>query len=103
MLTFIVPSITAVALVYFIAVWAVATGVLAIAVAIQLRKEIEGEWLLILGGLVTVAFGVLLMVQPAAGALALIWLIGTYAAVFGLVLVVLAFKMRHFIRKLVLS
>jgi uncharacterized membrane protein HdeD (DUF308 family) len=81
--TFVAPGVTALALVLYIAIWAIATGVLGIATAIRLRKEIEGEWLLILAGAVTVAFGVMLMVQPGAGALSLLWPIATYAVFFG--------------------
>ncbi len=95
-LTFVAPGFTTLALVFFIAGWAIATGVLEIVVAIRLRKEIEGEWLLILGGLVSVLLGILLMLKPGVGALALVWLIGTYAIIFGLVLVMLAFKTRSF-------
>jgi uncharacterized membrane protein HdeD (DUF308 family) len=100
-LTLLVPGLTAMALVYFIAIWAVTTGVLEIVVAIRLRKEIEGEWLLILGGLASVAFGVLLMLQPAVGAIALVWLIGFHAVVFGLLLMTLAFRTRRFVKQLV--
>lgn len=100
-LTFISPNATAMALVIFIAVWAIATGVLQIAVAIRLRREIEGEWLLILGGLLSIVLGILFMVQPGTGALALVWLIGTYAFLFGLLLMFLAIKMRNF-RKVIL-
>ncbi len=95
-LTFVAPGFTTLALVFFIAGWAIATGVLEIVVAIRLRREIEGEWLLILGGLVSVLLGILLMLRPGVGALALVWLIGTYAIIFGLVLVMLAFKTRSF-------
>ena len=95
-LTFIAPGATAMALVLFIAVWAIATGVLEIVVAIRLRREIKGEWLLILGGLVSVVLGILLMLQPGAGALAVVWLIGMYAIIFGVILVMLAFKTRSF-------
>jgi uncharacterized membrane protein HdeD (DUF308 family) len=95
-LTFVAPGVTALALVFFIAGWAIATGVLEIVVAIRLRREIEGEWLLILGGLVSVLLGILLMLRPGVGALALVWLIGMYAIIFGLVLVILAFKTRSF-------
>ncbi len=94
--TFLAPGVTALALVFYIAIWAIATGVLGIATAIRLRKEIEGEWLLILAGSVTVAFGVMLMAQPGAGALSLLWLIATYAVFFGVLLVLLAFKVRRF-------
>lgn len=95
-LTFVAPGPTTVALVIFIAAWAIATGVLQIVVAIRLRKAIEGEWLLILGGLLSVLLGILFMMQPLTGALALVWMIGTYAILFGLLLVMLAFKMRSF-------
>ena len=95
-LTFVAPGTTAMVLVLFIAVWAIATGVLEIVIAIRLRREIKGEWLLILGGLASVVLGILLMLQPGTGALALVWLIGTYAIIFGLLLAILAFKMRRF-------
>jgi uncharacterized membrane protein HdeD (DUF308 family) len=95
-LTLVSPGVTAVALVVFIAVWAIATGVLQIVVAIRLRREIEGEVLLILGGVASVLLGILFMIQPGTGVLALVWLIGTYAIVFGLLLVILAFRMRRF-------
>jgi len=95
-LTFLVPGITALALLFYIAIWAVATGVLEIVAAIRLRKEIEGEWLLILGGLVSVVVGVILMAQPLAGALAVLWLIAIYAVIFGVLLVILAFRVRNF-------
>ncbi len=102
-MTFAKPGITTMVLLWFIAIWAIPTGVLEIVVAIHLRKEIKGEWLLILAGLLSVAFGILLVEQPMAGALAMIWLIGAYAVVFGFVLVILAFKMRRFIRRLMRS
>jgi uncharacterized membrane protein HdeD (DUF308 family) len=95
-LSFSSPGVTALALLFFIAVWAIATGVLHITAAIRLRSEIEGEWLYILGGLASVVFGGLLMSQPGRGALAVLWLIGTYALFFGVVLVVLAFRARSF-------
>jgi len=95
-LTFLVPGVTALALLFYIAIWAIATGVLQIIAAIRLRREMRGEWLLIVGGLASVAFGVLLMAHPAVGALALLWLIATYAIVFGVLLVFLAFRVRGF-------
>lgn len=94
-LTFALPQVAALALLMYIAAWSIVTGVLQIAAAIRLRKEITGEWLLGLAGLVSVLFGVLLVAWPASGALALLWLIAFYAAVFGVLLVVLAFKLKQ--------
>lgn len=93
-MTFIMPGITGLVLLMYIAAWAVITGVLQIVAAIRLRKEIKGEWLMILSGLVSVAFGVLLFLQPGAGALAVAWIIATYAFIFGVLMVLLAFKVR---------
>lgn len=93
-MTFIMPGITGLVLLMYIAAWAMITGVLQIVAAIRLRKEIKGEWLLILSGLVSVAFGVLLFLQPGAGALAVAWIIAAYAFIFGVLMVLLAFKVR---------
>jgi uncharacterized membrane protein HdeD (DUF308 family) len=76
-LTFLVSGVTALVILFYIAIWAVATGVLEIIAAIRLRKEIKGERRLIIGGILSVVFGILLMVQPGAGTLALVCLIGT--------------------------
>lgn len=94
LLTLFAPGLTAVALLFYIAVWAVSTGVLQVATAVRLRREIEGEWLLILSGVASIGFGVFLMARPGSGALAVLWLIGAYAVVLGSALVWLAFKVR---------
>jgi uncharacterized membrane protein HdeD (DUF308 family) len=94
LLTFLAPAVTALVLLFYIAIWAIATGVLQIVIAIRLRKEIRGEWMLVLGGLASLLFGVLLIAQPGAGALGVLWLIATYAVVFGVLLVLLALKVR---------
>lgn len=92
-LTFLAPGITALGLLIYIAAWSLATGVLEIAAAVRLRKEIEGEWWLLLSGIASVLFAVLLMMFPAAGVLGMLWAIGTYAIVFGVLLVVLGLKL----------
>ncbi len=94
LLTFLMPGLSALVLLFFIAGWAIATGVLQIIGAIQLRKEIDNEWLLILGGVISVLFGVGMMLAPGAGALALVWVIGTYAVIMGVVFVALALRLK---------
>src|SRR5215472_16778758 len=99
-LTFYSPQATAVALVFYVAIWAVATGLLEITAAIRLRKQLAGEVWLILAGLASVIFGVLLIAQPAVGALTLLWLFAVYAIAFGVMLVLLALKVRSGIGRL---
>jgi uncharacterized membrane protein HdeD (DUF308 family) len=94
LLMFLMPGLTALVLLYFIAGWAIATGVFQIVGAIRLRKEIDNEWFLILAGIVSVLFGVGVMMAPGAGALALVWVIGTYAVIMGILLVALAFRLK---------
>jgi len=93
-LAFLSPEATALAIVYLIAAWAIVTGLAEIVAAVELRKVIDGEWALGLAGILSVVFGILVAAQPGAGALALIWIIATYALLFGIVLVVLAFRVR---------
>jgi uncharacterized membrane protein HdeD (DUF308 family) len=99
-LTFANPEVTAIALVFYIGAWAIVSGVLQIVLAIRLRKEIEGELLLGLAGLLSIVVGGLLFARPGAGALAMVWVIGSYAIAFGLVLSILAFRVRGFGKKL---
>ena len=79
LIAFLMPSITALVLLILIAAWAVVTGAFEIAAAIQLRKEIKGEWLLALAGVASILFGLALMLNPGVGALAVLWLIGAYS------------------------
>jgi uncharacterized membrane protein HdeD (DUF308 family) len=80
----------------FIAVWAIMVGVLQIVGAIQLRKEIEGEWLLGLSGLLCILFGVALVAQPSAGALAVVWMIASFAILVGCLYIALAFRLKQY-------
>jgi uncharacterized membrane protein HdeD (DUF308 family) len=96
LLVFMMPGLTALVLLYFIAGWAIATGVFQIIGAIRLRKEIDDEWYLILSGVVSVLFGIGVMMAPGAGALALLWVIGIYAVVMGVIMVGLAFRLKKF-------
>lgn len=94
-MAFIWPGITALALLYIIAAWAIVTGIFEVVAAVQLRKEIEGEWLLGLSGIASVVFGALLVGFPGAGALAVLWIIGAYSILFGILLMFLAFRLRQ--------
>jgi uncharacterized membrane protein HdeD (DUF308 family) len=94
-IAFVLPGLTAVVLLYLIAAWAVVTGIFEIATAIRLRQEIRGEWALIIGGGLSVLFGVILaVIGPVAGLLSLIWLIGVYAVAFGILMLITAFQVR---------
>lgn len=88
------PGITALALLFVIAAWAIVTGVFEIVTAIRLRREIDHEWLLALSGIASLVVGTILVMRPASGALALIWLIGAYALGFGALLFALAVWLR---------
>lgn len=93
-IAFLLPGITALALLMLIAAWATVSGILEIVAAVRLRKVIANEWLLMLAGMASVAFGVLMVIWPGAGALALLWCIASFSIVFGVLLVALAFRLR---------
>ena len=88
------PGISALVLLYVIAAWAIFTGILKVVMAISLRREIENEWLMILSGVLSVVFGVVLGALPGVGLLSLVWLVGIYALIFGVALIVLGFRVR---------
>ncbi|MDB5499105.1 MAG: conserved rane protein of unknown function, partial [Phenylobacterium sp.] len=87
------PGLTVLAFVYLIAAWAVVSGVLAIAAAVRLRGD-HGRWWMGFGGFISVVWGVLLAIAPLLGALVLTWWVGAYAIVFGVTLLVLAYRLR---------
>jgi uncharacterized membrane protein HdeD (DUF308 family) len=95
-LTFLWPGITAMALLYLIAFWAIFTGVLEIIAGIRLRQVLTDEIWLILMGVLSLLFGLFILIFPGAGALAVVFWIGAYAFLFGIMLIALAFRLRSF-------
>jgi uncharacterized membrane protein HdeD (DUF308 family) len=94
------PGLTAVALLFVVAAWALVRGVFEIVAAVRLRREIEHEWLLALSGAVLVLLGALLFLFPAAGLLSVVWFLGVAALVAGIMLVVGAFRLRRLPQRL---
>ena len=95
-ITLLAPGVTALVLLVFMALWAVGTGMLGIAMAIRLRHEIRGEVWLIGAGVLSVVFGLVALFHPVAGALSLTWLIGSYALAVGVLLVSVALRARAY-------
>ncbi|HEY7140613.1 MAG TPA: HdeD family acid-resistance protein [Methylomirabilota bacterium] len=92
--TFLYPGLTALTLLYLIAAWAIIRGVFEIIAAFHLRKELENEWMLALSGLLSLALGVILIAAPGAGALAVLWWIGAFAILFGILTIILGFRLK---------
>lgn len=88
------PGISAVVLLFFIAAWSIVGGVMRIFAAIQLRKHITGEWLLVLSGVLSIVFGIAIVAVPHAGLVSIAWIIGIWALAFGILFVMLAFRLR---------
>jgi uncharacterized membrane protein HdeD (DUF308 family) len=97
--TFIYPGLTAFALIALFGAWALITGVMKIVMAIRLRKEIQGEWLLALSGVASILVAVLIAYQPTTATLALVWTIGIWAIVIGGMMIALSFRVRHWERE----
>ncbi|WP_327090092.1 HdeD family acid-resistance protein [Nonomuraea sp. NBC_01738] len=91
---FVWPGITAVALLYIIAIWAIFTGIAEIVAGIAVRKQIDNEWIIIVAGVISVIFGFLLLIWPASGMLALTWLLGIFALIYGIAMIVLSFRVK---------
>jgi uncharacterized membrane protein HdeD (DUF308 family) len=94
--TFLWPDITALALLFVIGAWAIVTGLTEIAAAIAMRRVIDNEVWLGLAGLASVGFGLIVLIFPGAGAVGIAWLIASYAIVFGVILLMLGFRLRRY-------
>lgn len=94
LLTFRSPDTTALVLLTLIAAWSIVTGIFEIVTALRIRALIENEWLMILSGVVSIIFGALLIAQPGAGAIAIVWLLGAYALLFGILTLMFALRLR---------
>ena|SRR5215467_36287 len=88
------PNVTAFALLYIVAIYAILTGVMEIAAAFVLRELVSRDWALAVAGILSVVFGILLFFYPSAGILSILWLVGIYAIVFGVLFVIRAFQLR---------
>jgi uncharacterized membrane protein HdeD (DUF308 family) len=93
-LTFHAPQITALALLLYIAIWAFVTGIMQVILGVRFRREIDGEFWLILSGILGIAFAILVLWNPLPGALAILWMIAAFAIVMGVTFILLAFKLR---------
>jgi uncharacterized membrane protein HdeD (DUF308 family) len=92
--TLLWPGVTALALLWVIAVWAIVRGIFEILAAFHLRRELRNEWLLVLNGALTVLFGLVLIFAPVAGVLAALWMIGSFAIVVGILMIALGFRLK---------
>ncbi|MEV1241973.1 HdeD family acid-resistance protein [Nonomuraea sp. NPDC050022] len=95
-IAFVWPGKTALVLLFVIAFWAILSGASEIVAGVQMRKVIENEWMLIIGGILSIVFGVLLLVWPGAGLLTLVWLVGIFAILYGIAMIVLSFEVKKF-------
>lgn len=94
--TFLMPNAAIIGVLFLVAFWTITSGLLQLVVAMRLRKELKGEWLLMLSGALSIIFGISLFVQPYSGVMALLWLLAIYAVVLGAILVLLSFKVKRF-------
>lgn len=93
-ITFAIPALTAIVFVVIVAIWAIVTGVLKIVETIQHREHLATEWPLLLVGVVSIIFGIVLFARPALGLLTLLWTVGTFALIAGIVLIIQSFQVR---------
>jgi uncharacterized membrane protein HdeD (DUF308 family) len=100
LVTFVWPGMTALTLLYLVAFWAIATGVLQIVAAIEFRREIDGEFFVVLGGVLSMVLGGFLVAFPGAGLLSLVWLVGFWAELFGISSLGIAYRLHGIDRDL---
>jgi uncharacterized membrane protein HdeD (DUF308 family) len=96
--TFFFPAITAQVFVFLVGLWAILTGIFEVIAGFEL--PLSKDWLLVLAGAASIVFGVLVFANPVGGALAVVWLIGVYALVFGVTLLVFSIRLRGLAKKL---
>ena len=93
--TFLAPGMTALSLLYIVAFWAIAMGLFQVVAAVALRRELDNELWMAIGGIVSIAFGALLIASPGDGLLSLVWLVGLWSVVFGVSNLGLAYRLRQ--------
>jgi len=94
-LTFVYPAATAVALLYVLAAWLIFTGILRVALSVELRSVISDDWILLLSGIAAIGAGVLTAAMPGPGLLAWVWVIGVYAVAYGIILIAVGFRLKQ--------
>jgi len=99
LLTLRAPGVTVVVLVLFVAMWAMMLGISQIALGWRIRKEVSNEWMLYLSGAVALLFGFMVMWNPAAGAVSVLWMIAFFSMLFGISMIVLSFRLKGLARK----
>ena len=92
-ITFVWPGVTALSLLYVVAFWSIAMGIFQVIAAIALRRELEGEFWMVIGGVASVVFGALLIAFPGEGLISLVWLVGIWSLVFGVSSLGLAYRL----------
>jgi uncharacterized membrane protein HdeD (DUF308 family) len=88
------PRETALILLYIVAAWAILTGIMEIVSAVTLREYLSQEWALIIAGVLSIVFGIILFARPGVGLLSILWLVGVYSIIFGVLFIVRAFQLR---------
>ncbi|MFI6479158.1 HdeD family acid-resistance protein [Nonomuraea sp. NPDC050663] len=97
-IAFVRPGLAGLTLLYIIAFWAIFAGITGIVAGIRMRKVITNEWMFIVSGALTLLFGILLVIWPLSGALSLVWLLGLLSLIYGIVLVILSFKVKNLVQ-----